>query len=151
MGSARSEEAGRAFAAWLAPYLVEHLGSPVDRRQGVREVVAGSTGDYTDEAVAEFVRGLGSKVLVNGRPFFAALGEQRQVGSLEVARMVGVSSPRNIASVLTTPLKRRARSMGLPLPWRSGTDHEDRTLWFAIDGLAERFVKAIDNELEVRS
>ena len=149
MSSVLSEEAGRALAAWLAPYLAEHLGSPVE--PGETDVIEGSTGDYTDEAVAEFVRGLGSKVLVNSKPFFAAMGERGQVGSLEVARMVGVSSPRNIPSVLTTPLKRRAKTMDLPLPWRSGADHEDRTLWFSIDDLAERFVKAIDAELQTRN
>ena len=150
MSSVLSEEAGRALAAWLAPYLAEQLGSAVDPEAG-REVVEGSAGGYTNEAVAEFVRGLGGKVLVNSRLFFAAMNERSRVGSLEVARMVGVSSPRLVPSVLTTPLKRRAKAMGLPLPWRSGADHEDRTLWFPIDDLAERFVKAIDAELEMRN
>lgn len=149
MSSILSEEAGRALAAWLAPYLAEHLGSTVNSREPRREVVGLADG-YTDESLAEFVRGLGDKVLVNSKPFFVAMGERGQVGSLEVARIVGVSSPRHIPSVLTTPLKRRAKAMGLPLPWRSGADHEDRTLWFPIDDLAERFVKAIDAELETR-
>jgi hypothetical protein len=148
VSTALSEEAGRALAAWLAPYLVEHLAAAENPREPDAEL-RNSLEGYTEEAVKEFVRGLGDKVLRNSKPFFAAL-EGGQIGSLELARMIGVTSPRNIPAVLTTPLKRRAKSMGLPLPWRSGTDHEDRTLWFPIDGLADRFLSAIDAELATR-
>lgn len=151
MSSVLSDEAGRALAAWLAPYLAARLGTTTGR--GAREIapMEAEAALYTDDAIREFVRGLGNKVLVNCKPFFAALVERGQIGSLEVARMVGVSSPRNIPSVLTTPLKRRAKALGLPMPWRSGADHEDRTLWLAIEGVAEKFVEAIDIELNARN
>jgi len=139
------------LAAWLAPYLAEHLGPTADRGPGKIQPVEAEAASYTNDAIREFVRGLGNKVLVNSKLFFAALVSRGQIGSLEVARMVGVSSPRNIPSVLTTPLKRRAKALGLPMPWRSGADHEDRTLWFAIDGVAERLVEAIDIELKARN
>ena len=151
MNSTLSDEAGRALAAWLAPYLAEQLGRVDEHSSAVVLPVGTSAEAFDDAGSREFVRGLGDKVLVNSWPFFSALNERGQIGSLEVARMIGVSSPRNIPAVLTTPLKRRAKALGLPLPWRSGADHEGRTLWFAISDISEKLVKAIDDELKARN
>jgi hypothetical protein len=68
----------------------------------------------------DFVRGLGTTVLANSKTFFGALAQRGELGSLELAELIGVATPRNIAAVLTTPLKRRAKALGLPEPWTVG-------------------------------
>ena len=105
-----ADAAARALAAWLAPYVAAELGG------ATAAVPLADAAAYDDAACAEFVHTLGDTVLRNADVFFTALDERGQIGSLELAERLGVGSPRNIPAVLTTPLKRRARAMGLVYP-----------------------------------
>jgi hypothetical protein len=140
-----ADAAGRALAAWLAPYIAAELGrarppTPVSERDA-----------YVEATCAEFVQALGDKVLRNATTFFTAIQERGQIGSLELAERLGVGSPRNIPAVLTTPLKRRARAMGLPYPWGESADHTNRTVWLSIEGVPERMLSALNAEIKRRN
>lgn len=143
-----AEKAARSLAAWLAPYISEELGLGPGRPGKATDEDQDSA--FDDDTCREYVRGLGDKVLINGHAFFEALDRKRRIGSVEAAAIVGVSTPRNLPSVLTTPLKRRARAVGVPLPWRVESDYEDRTVWIATGDVPSRLVKAITDELDRR-
>ena len=63
-----------------------------------------------------FVSSLGDVVLDIAEVFFTRLAHDSEIGSLALADAIGVASPRNIPAVLTTPLKKRAKALSLPLP-----------------------------------
>lgn len=143
--AALADAAARAMAAWLAPYIAAEMGripapSPAQR----------SDSAYDEAVCAEFVSSLGDKVLQNGRAFFGALDERGKIGSLDLAALLDVRSPRNIPAVLTTPLKRRARSLGLGYPWEDSADHTNRTVWVSIDRVTKPMLAAVDVEIERR-
>ncbi len=140
-----AEVAARALARWLAPYLAEELGlvrgsqlkpSPVE--------------SYDDATCAVYVASLGDVVLDNSEIFFARLGHEGEIGSLALADAIGVASPRNIAAVLTTPLKKRAKALSLPLPWAEDA-HGQRTVWLNRENIAERMLHAVHNEKAQRA
>jgi hypothetical protein len=140
-----AEQAARALARWLAPYVAEELGltGPSQRQplplQG-----------YDDATCAVFVASLGDVVLDNAEVLFARLVQEREIGSLALADAIGVASPRNIAAVLTTPLKKRAKALSLPLPWAEDARGQ-RTVWLDRDGIAERMLRAIGEEKAQRA
>lgn len=150
-----SDEAGRALAAWLAPFIAEELGLATRPVAPRATLVAAPTSEeieerFDAETCAEFVTALGDTVLENVRPFFHVLAADGQIGSLQLANNLGVGSPRNIPSVLTTPLKRRAKALGLPNPWLEAADDGDRTVWIGTGSVPERLELAAAAELERR-
>jgi hypothetical protein len=134
--------AARALAHWLAPYLAEELGVPGPPSA---QTVAAASENYDEAACAVYVSALGDTVLANARVFFRLLTDQDEVGSLALAKAIGVSGPRNIPGVLTTPLKKRAKTLRLPYPWQEDT-HGERTIWLDRGGVSRRMLEAIEVE-----
>jgi hypothetical protein len=144
--AAAADAAARAMAAWLAPYIAAEM-----ERIPAPSSVRGNESTYDEAVCAEFVSSLGDKVLLNSGAFFTALDERGKIGSLELAALLDVRSPRNIPAVLTTPLKRRARSLGLAYPWQESADHTNRTVWLSIDGVTKPMLAAAEAEIERRN
>jgi hypothetical protein len=140
-----AEQAARALARWLAPYVADELGltGPSQRQPSPLQ-------GYDDATCAVFVASLGDVVLDNAEVLFARLVQEREIGSLALADAIGVASPRNIAAVLTTPLKKRAKALSLPLPWAEDARGQ-RTVWLDRDGIAERMLRAIGEEKAQRA
>ena len=135
-----SELAARAVARWLAPYVAEELGLP--RRSQSKPSPSES---YDDATCAVYAASLGDVVLDNAETFFARLEQEGEIGSLALADAIGVPSPRNIAAVLTTPLKKRAKALSLARPWAEAA-HGQRTVWLDRDDIAERMLHAVQEE-----
>jgi hypothetical protein len=149
------DEIAPGLARWLAPYVAEELGISAP---GTSPELSPA---YDEATCRAFLREIGDPVLDRAEVFFMALDEKARTGepglaSLELAERLdclererergSVSSPRQIAALLTNSLKRRARALGLPRPWEDGTTREDRTLWTDRDGIATRMVLAIPDE-----
>lgn len=137
------DELGPALGRWLAPYVADEL----ERRQAGRPLPTSQPfGDYDEGACEAFVAGLRTATLTNARTLFDRLAHDGSVDSLGLAADLSLGSPRNLPGPLTTPLKRRAKKLGLALPWREGVSDSDRTVWSDRDGIAERMLAAIDEE-----
>jgi hypothetical protein len=132
-----AEPAAQALARWLAPYLAEELG--LTRQSQPQQPPLAS---YDEGTCAVFVASLGDVVLDNAEVFFAQLAHEGEIGSLTLADAIGVASPRNIAAVLTTPIKKRAKALSLPLPWLEDA-HGQRTIWLDQEGIAKRILRAV--------
>lgn len=148
------ETIGPAIARILAPYIAAELGIPVPGRDQAL------TEEYDDHTAEVFVSGLGDPVLPRAEKFFGWLsvvtngedeGEPRTITSVRLARLLGLESPRQIASVLTNSLKKRAKRLDLPVPWIQDETHEGRTTWRCRDTeQAERLLRATQAELTRR-
>lgn len=145
---ADADAAARALARWLAPYLAVELRNL--KPTAADEEGLGYDERYDRRACRLFVAGLGDGVLENAQAFFGLLVRDGQVGSLALSNVLAVGSPRNISSVLTTPLKRRAKALGLPYPWEEGASADSRTIWLDPTGACKRILEAIHRELETR-
>lgn len=145
MIASEQELVGRIVARWLAPYIEEELAQlPARaRRRGAL------TPEYDEATCTEFVVPLGDVVLRNGEVLFGWLASSGEITSLDLADELGVASPRQISAVLTTPLKRRAKALQLPLPWNEG-ERDGRTVWIGRDAIARRMLTAIQAERERR-
>ncbi len=135
-----AELVARALARWLAPYVAQELGLTAQSQLQPSPVQS-----YDDATCAVFVASLGDVVLDNAEIFFARLVQEREIGSLALADAIGVASPRNIAAVLTTPLKKRAKALSLPFPWAEDARGQ-RTVWLDRHGIAERMLRAVREE-----
>lgn len=140
-----AELAAQALARWLAPYVAEELGLT-----GQSQPQPSPVQSYDDATCAVFVASLGDVVLDNAEVFFARLAQEREIGSLALADAIGVASPRNIAAVLTTPLKKRAKALSVQLPWAEDARGQ-RTVWLDRDGIAERMLRAVREEKAQRA
>ncbi len=110
-----------------------------------------------------FVEVLGDQVLERGLAFFSLLARAGTVDSVTLAHAIGVA-PRAISGHLTTPLKRRAKALKLPLPFFGGEGSRpdsglpdqpfdidtSRTHWQDHDGIASRMLSTIRRELATR-
>ena len=134
-----ADTAARALAQWLAPYLAEELGLTRPPQPQL------SLESYDEGTCAVVVAPLGDVVLDNAEVFFTRLADEGEIGSLALADAIGVASPRNIAAVLTTPLKKRAKALSLPVPWAEDA-HGQRTIWLNREGIAERMLHAVHEE-----
>jgi hypothetical protein len=146
---ADAEAAARAIARWLAPYLADELQTVT----AAPEDEEGPSFDkrYDRASCREFVLALGDSVLDNAETFFNLLVRDGEVGSLALAEALGVDSPRNIPAILTTPLKRRANTLGLPYPWQEAVSPDNRTIWRDPTGACKRMLEAIKREQHVRA
>jgi hypothetical protein len=154
MNTASADRLLRDLAKLLAPYVAEELERP-------RPTVAR---DYDDATCAIFVSGLGTPVVERALTLFRLLDERGKISSVELAAELGFDTPRAIAGSLTTPLKRRARGLELPLPFLggegskaygglpepAGTDEPGRTHWQDRDGIAQRMLGALRAEVQRR-
>jgi hypothetical protein len=127
------------IAKWLAPYVAAELDLANPRPRPALSP------DYDDATCLEYLGGIGDAVLPRAELFFRALAEkaatdQPGLESRELAKLLGVDSPRQIPSLLTNSLKRRAKALGLPKPWEERATRENRTLWVDRDGIAHRML-----------
>jgi hypothetical protein len=106
---------------------------------------------YDAETCAVFAESLGDTVVEKAETFFGILNENGEVGSLELTDAVGVKGPTVLPFVLTTPLKRRAKALGLTRPWTEDASADNRTIWRDRDGIAKRMVEALEAERERRA
>jgi hypothetical protein len=136
-----SDQFGREFARWLAPYVADELR---------RETQASDPDAYTAEQCRELARELGVNSLHRSRDFFGKLESDGAVDSLTMAVWIGVGTPRNIPSGVTTPIKRIAKRLGFGLPWDEEENAEERTVWRDRNGIAGRMLEAIREETERR-
>jgi hypothetical protein len=135
-------DALRALARALAPYLAEELRG-YDLRG--REVEDGLSPEYDDPTAARYVEDLGRDVVERAIELFSALAEPpHRIDSLALTERVGAVNPRDLAGILTTPLKRRADALGLPWPWLDG-ETRGRTVWRErAPGLSGRLLSALE-------
>ncbi len=139
------DDIARAVAKFLAPYVAAEL-----RPTGALASPSSASVEYDAATCAEFVRELGTGVLNRAADFFAKLDTDGQVGSLELASLLGTATPRNIPANLTNSLKQRARALGLARPWDEAIGSDDRTLWLDRDGIAARMSAAVRDERQRR-
>jgi hypothetical protein len=141
-------DALRALARELAPLIAEELGldKPPSRPPSTPH------GRYDHRTIVEFLSPLhlGDSVLLRARIFFKQLAREGRVGSLELVDLLDLKGPTSIAANLTNPLKRRAKRLGLEVPWDETADRDDRTVWVDRDGIAQRMVEAVDDEIRRR-
>jgi hypothetical protein len=103
-----------------------------------------SSGDpfYDDPTCREFVAGLSTPVLRRSIVLFSALAERETVSASAVAEELEVN-PQELPGLLTTPLRRRANALGVPLPYviarHSSTG---RRSWSDEGGIARRLEQA---------
>lgn len=134
-----NEDMGPAFARWLVPYVVEEL-----RRQGYE---VNAPADYDAAACMALVREMGINSLNRAGDFFRKLDADGEADSVTMGVHIGVGTPRNISSALTTPVKRIAKRLGFArLPWEEAETPDGRMVWRDRDGIAGRMVEAIDAE-----
>jgi hypothetical protein len=133
------DEFGTEFAKWLAPYLIKEL-------QGRGMALIPSV-TYDESGCRLLVRELGVNSLNRAGDFFAKLEADGAADSTTMAIHLGVGTPRNISSALTTPVKRVSRRLGFTeLPWSEDESAEGRTLWRDRDGIAARMRDAVIEE-----
>lgn len=129
------EDGLRALARLLAPYLREELGIGPD------EPVSAPMWD--EAGAAEFVAGLKPEVVDRALELFHALARPpHSIDAPRLAERLGAGSPREIAGLLTTPLKRRASATGHPIPWQERR-LDGRTVWSDRNGSATQISKAL--------
>ena len=142
-------DALRALARELAPLIAEELG--LDKPSG-RRAPTTSHGRYDHKTIVEFLSPLhlADSVLLRSRLFFKQLAKEGRVGSLELVAVLDLKGPTSIPANLTNPLKKRAARLRLEVPWQEDADREDRTVWVDRDGIAERMLEAINEEIRRR-
>jgi hypothetical protein len=135
-------DALRALARELAPLIAEELG--LDLASKPRP----AHDRYDQQTIVEFLSPLhlGDSVLARARVFFRQLAKAGRIGSLELVELLDLKGPTSIPANLTNPLKKRAKRLGLEVPWEETVDREDRTVWVDRDGIAARMLEAIDEE-----
>jgi hypothetical protein len=135
-----AEKVGPDVAKAFAPYLVQEL-----RRIGELDGGPKVTGDWDPQTCATYVSELGDPVLIRADKFFAALEQDGEISSLQLTQLLKVKAPRDLAANLTTPLKRRARTLGLERPWLQ-QERYGRTVWVDRNEIPRRLVEAIEAE-----
>lgn len=109
-----TEDLAVALAKWFAPYVAAELANTHEVGSGEVRTL---TSSYDATTCAEYVKGLGVPVLNRATDFFQKLDADGQIGSVELANVLGTNTPRNIPSNLTNSLKQRAKKLGLDVPW----------------------------------
>ena len=152
-----TDAAMKAFARALAPYLAVELAA-------LTQVQNASDVNYDAATCARYVAELGTGVLDRSLVLFNALAQEGRTDSLSLSAALECRPPA-LAGSLTTPIKRRAKSLGLPLPFDGGQgsvefgglsrprpgDDPGRTYWADRNGIAVRMLEAIKAELATRT
>lgn len=107
--------------------------------------VARSEGDY-----GEFAAGLGNRVLPRAVAFIEALADRGRVDSTELARLLD-ASPRALGGQVLSPLARRARTVGVSLPYEAVTDSDSRRCAWHDSGEARAMATALIAERDARA
>jgi hypothetical protein len=147
----------RVVAQALAPYVAEELL----RLESLATEALDP--DYDARTCRRLAGELSDAVLGRAATLFEALAGGGVIDSVTLADRLGVS-PRALSGNLTTPLKRRAKALGLPLPFDGGHGDQayggislpsrdmdaQRTHWRDRNGIAERMLNAVRDELRAR-
>jgi hypothetical protein len=135
-------EALRALARVLAPYVADEL-----RSHGFEAPAKRASSRGFDAANAErYVQGLRPDVVERAIVFFAALAvPPGRIDSETLAAELGVSG-RGLSGALLTPLKRRARKLGLSEPWQESESGRSRKVWSDRAGNSRRILQALERE-----
>jgi hypothetical protein len=90
----------------------------------------GSARLYDHRTIVEFLSPLhlGDSVLLRACSSSTSPKDGR-VGSLELVELLDLKGPTSFPANLTNPLKRRAKRLGLEVPWEEDADRENRTVW----------------------
>jgi hypothetical protein len=141
-----TDAGAKELAAELFPELTPLIGAHFGLMPGGGQIVI--TPGFNDYTCQVFVQKFNDTVLTNGELFFTELEKSGEIGSLGLTQAIGVARPSDIPFVLTTPLKRRTKAIGLgkQVPWTPATSPDGRTVWRDRDGIAGRMVKAIKQE-----
>ena len=150
-----------AFVVWVADSVKSRRRQPVRASPAPRRLKRPPpvhlevpplhpAGTYDAATCSTFVSALGDGVLENSFKFFGALHIRGEIGSVMLAELIGVDSPRAISGVLTTPLKRRAKRLGLSYPWNE-EKRDGRMVWATCDDRTELMFAAIRQERRRRS
>jgi hypothetical protein len=140
---ARDTEVGQQLIDLLRELIVEELDA--------REARSKELGDYDEAACAALAEELGVNSLNRAADFFGKLALDGEADSLTMGVHLGVGSPRNISSAITTPVKRVTKRLGLELPWTEDENSEGRTVWRDRDGIAARMRGAVSAEQHRRA
>jgi hypothetical protein len=152
-----TDQAMKALARALAPYLAEELAR-LTAAQDASDV------NYDAATCARYVAELGTGVLHRAIVLFHVLAREGRTDSLALSAALECRPPA-LAGSLTTPIKRRAKTLGLPLPFDGGHgsvdfggissprpgDDPGRTFWADRSGIAARMLEAIEVELARRA
>jgi hypothetical protein len=137
--------------------LVELIAPKLVKRGFVRSqdaaMKAPVSDDYDETTCRQLIdrEHLSDSVLERARIFFAKLGEQGSLSSLDVVELLDLKGPTSVPANLTNPLKKSARRLGIEEPWSWGENEDGtRTIWSDRDGIAARMTKAIEAELAIR-
>jgi hypothetical protein len=136
----------------LAPYLAVELKGLLSSELATE----GLSADYDERTCAVFVRELGERVVDRAIVLFEAIAQDGRINSAELAELLDARPPQ-LGALLTTPIKRRAKTLGLPWPFEGGQGDRDyggiaspqpgddpgRTYWEDRDGIAERMLQAL--------
>lgn len=146
-----NDDALRALARALTPYLREELG--LGPRETPSTDGAVWSPDYDAPTCRQFVHRnhIGDTVLLRMRTFFGELATSGCVSAPDLVQQLGLKGPTSIPANLTNPLKKRVARFGFTKPpWDEDATPDDRTLWLDRDGIAERMVPAIEEEIAER-
>ena len=101
---------------------------------------------YTPAAAAAFSAGLSDGLLRRASTLFDALVAESVVDSARLADRLGVT-PGRLRTLVTEPLERRARALGLPRPFALGTAAKTRRrTWSDHEGVATILAEALRAE-----
>jgi hypothetical protein len=140
---ARNTEVGQQLIELVRGLIVEELDA--------REARTENLGDYDEAACTALAKELGVNSLNRAGDFFGKLALDGEADSLVMGVHLGVGSPRNISSAITTPVKRVTKRLGLELPWTEDENSEGRTVWRDRDGIAARMRVAVGAEQHRRA
>ena len=148
------EALGPALARLLAPYIITEL-----RALGIlpaspagASASPGTVPDvlYDAQTCDVFASRLGDNVLRRALVMFRLLA---LAGQLDSTALLGALPEANttphLASLLTSHLRHRCKTMGLRYPWRA-TKRRGRVVWVDFDGIAGRMVQALEREEQAR-
>src|SRR5438128_935874 len=110
----------RILARAAAPYVAGELRKSAPGHMAEEPLDV----DYDDRTCAVFASELGRIVIERAFTLFENLDEPGRIDSLALAEKLD-TTPRELSGMLTTPLKRRAAALGLPLPWEGGRGSEE--------------------------
>lgn len=141
-----ADEALRVLAEALAP----HMAAALQRLGYSTTPTPVPTADYSAETCALFVSALGDEVVDRAFALFEPLAKHGQMTSIDLAEDLG-AVPRELSSLVTNSIKRRAARLNLPLPFVvDETPDGARTVWRDRDGIAQRMVDALSAEEQHR-
>lgn len=145
---------GRTLAAWLLPYILDELKA----RKAAKAAGTATTIDapasaamastpYTAEQCAAFVAGLSENLLRRMLDMFILLRDKNMIGSQEMlSKVPEAKTASGLAATLTNHIKRRAKSLNLPYPWKTAFDLQGRVTWQDDGTTAGRMIEAIEAE-----